>query len=362
MRKNTSRIHTESQIDPAFLPFAEKAVQSFCEQSDEVLTLKKFENNADFGKGGFGSVSVYQLFSPDNQLLFVIKAEEITQEESKNLPLLIPFCRLMQQLPLKEVRLLFPLAADCIYSNKKLLLLTASPAAEGIPLTQALSDYSEGLLSWEDLTCMIRAIAKGLYELNTLALDLATSLPLSCQKQDDLRVELFLLFLEEHSELFPFDVEYFKKKFAEIFHIATTLPNLVGYAHGDSNLTNFFYNPQNKLVTIIDSLTVFDSIDPQGKALGNIAQEIAFTQSSFYLYGTYYGLNQEKIASLEATFCTAYTLPIFPQQLKFYSLHYWMGYLIVVYKVMKKIPALENKLKKLQEYIINQISKILKGS
>lgn len=322
----------------------------------EGAVLTHFHNNSDFGKGGFGSLESIHVLDQQNQLLLIAKAETITEQEAQHISLLVPASDLLRKLPLIRGKLILPIAAESVSINGKNIQFTAIEAAKGNSIPHYISEYAQGQISLVELLYMVKDVALALGEMNSIVLSSTSKLSSVHESEEDRIVGVFILYMEEHPEWFPFSVETFKAAFEKKLIQAYSQPFPIGIIHGDSNITNIFYDPTSKWVQFIDSLCVFQSVDLQGKPIGNIAHEYARTLLSFQLMAKYYKLNEEAVDQLKRVFIENYPLKITPEHLSYYSLLFWMAYTIITYKVGKGRPNLTAELTELRSYCINEIN------
>ncbi len=341
--------------------FVAKTIQDHYPDAAHNYSIQQFVNQDDFGKGGFGGGSVYQVISNEGKLLCVVKVEDVDEEAKKFIDLLVPASNLLRQLPLIDLQLILPISAQITNVNGILQRFIATPAAQGKGIVTDLAALSRNEIPLESFIKTLQNVSQALAEFNTLLLKESPTLTPELQKIDDKVVEVFLLYLQEHPEWFSFDSKFFKEKFATLYHAAYKIPFQIGFIHGDSSITNIFYDAETNLTSLVDSMTIFRSISLKGEPTGNIAQEFANTRCSLQLYGTYYGLSKEILTSIDNTFTKSYPLPIPPEHNLLYSLHFWMAYLVVVYKVKQQKPLLAKSLENLLRYVINSLYSNLVG-
>lgn len=338
--------------------FIRKALDLFFSDKAKDAVISPFNNNSDFAAGGFASLYNYHVFDSKKNLLFVAKAEEITSENLSSISLLIPACNQLRQLPLKHSKLILPFYADAFEANDLIFQCVAIEAAPGNSISQLISQYSQQKTSWETLLAASKQAATALSELNSFLPSSLREIHRAQQDNEDKIAGIFALYQEEHPDWFPFTLDEFNKGFANALVNAHSDPFPIGIIHGDSNITNIFYESRIPQISLIDSLCILQSITPQGKPIGNVSQEYTWTLCSFELMGQYYGLKEDQIKQLLTAFAKNYTVAVPPNQFLYYSLLFWMAYTIICNKISRH-KSMADSLLTLRHYILQKVKSLL---
>ncbi|MFA6914763.1 MAG: hypothetical protein WC222_00030 [Parachlamydiales bacterium] len=338
--------------------FIQKVLMQFFPENALKAIIKPFYNTADFGDGGFGSPFNYHIFDQNNTLLFVAKSEVIDQQQFEYAHLLHPSSSLLKKLPLEHSKLILPFYSEAHEADNAYYQCVAIEAAKGQSITRYISALAKKKISLFSVLEITKEVGTALSELNALLLYQSHKLESIQEEEENKIAGIFALYIEEHPEWFPFTLEEFKAGFAHHLIQAYKQPFSLGVVHGDSNISNIYYQEGSPSIQFIDSLSVFQSISPQGKPIGNIAHEFSRTLCSFQLMGFYYGLAEDEISQIKESFIQNYTVSIPTKQIHFYSLLFWMAYTIICYKVSLTRATLLIPLTKLRTYILDQ-AKIL---
>ncbi len=324
-------------------------------------SLSRVEEPGNLAGGSLTGADLYKLIAADGSILCFIKGDTLEPEQFPYFHLLLPACKMLQLLPLRRIKFILPFEQKLSIIDQTQYQLTASRPAPGRCVTEYLQEFAEGSLGQDQTFEVIERVSKGLGELNNLSTHNSKNLPLAAQRKNDLCINAFRLFVEEHPKWFPFSLSEFEERFAPYFLAAHEVPFILGYIHGDGNLTNVFYDKEKKLVYLIDSLAIFNSIQPQGGPKGNIAHEYCYCRRSFEIFGVYFGLDSAQIQAMDAIFQQNYPLSLPPVHLYYYDLLTYMAWTIIAYKTGQKKNGERQRIRLLIDHLAGRIANLLSG-
>lgn len=338
-----------------FTEFSRKVIAAHHPSQEESYRLEDFAGNEEFGNGGLTGSIIKKAIADNGKVLFFFKGYPLELEKLAYTYLLIPLCSKLRELPLKKIKLVLPIAESTVLIDGAPFQIIATPAAPGASAVDLIRDLAQNSISEEAFLHIVQEIASGLEELNTLSVHNSFKLPQEVEKLEDLCINVFRLFLQENPDRFPFTLPQFEHSFAKIFKDAHAIPFQTGYIHGDGNLTNIFHNIHSHQTYLIDSLTIFHSIQPNGLPAGNIAHEYCNVRRSFDIFGFYYGLEETVRGRIDHVFITSYHLPIPQPHIAYYDLLAWMSWFIITNKTLMKSTSPNNNLPQLLEFLAGKI-------
>lgn len=339
--------------------FAKSVAIKFYPEHAKEYILKPFINENDFGQGGFGGNSTALLLDKKGGLLAVLKGGGLNPAYLAYYHLLVPACDMLRLLPLKRSTLALPIATEHLTANGDHFQLIATPGAPGQALTALIANKMA-------VKEAVGATARALAELHSLSSHNDRPIASHFISMEDAVVAYFLGMMELAPSQFPFSIELFKRSFAELFSQAHKQPFPSGYIHGDSNITNIFFDLPSR-VTFIDSLTMFHAIDREGYPAGNIIQDYAACRFSLELYGHYYGMVDDELKGLDKLFCREYSFEregrgFLPEQLSFAAVLHWISYAKIIDCLKYNKPQMAQRLSPLLCWVLKRLGSILLGS